>query len=252
MNKTHHPVHILPDHSLLKALQYILFGSLILYFGRNLFVPLAFAALVSFVLYPICSWLEHHGVGRATAIILCVTVLTIFIAGITALLAMQFVAFIEEWPVLQTKASIAISSLSEWMINSYGISPEQQSQWLSKVTDQLFAGVLSFLQDAIAVSAFSTVMLILIPVYTVLILYYRHAWVDVLCRIFYKERKESIHEALVLTIQTYYNFIKGMGIVYLAVGILNSAGLLILGVPMLFYLDLLHLFLRLFPMWGSW
>ncbi|MEQ9660705.1 AI-2E family transporter, partial [Fulvivirga sp.] len=30
---------------------------------------------------------------------------------------------------------------------------------------------------------------------------------------------------------TYYNFIKGMGVVYLVVGILNSVGLFILGVP---------------------
>jgi predicted PurR-regulated permease PerM len=34
-----------------------------------------------------------------------------------------------------------------------------------------------------------------------------------------------------LTIKTYYEFIKGMAIVYVAVGSLNSVGLLLLGVP---------------------
>ena len=43
--------------------------------------------------------------------------------------------------------------------------------------------------------------------------------------------KARIREILKLTIDTYYNFIKGMAIVYIIVGILNSVGLLILGVP---------------------
>jgi predicted PurR-regulated permease PerM len=34
-----------------------------------------------------------------------------------------------------------------------------------------------------------------------------------------------------LTIKTYYDFIKGMSIVYIVVGVLNSIGLLLLGVP---------------------
>jgi predicted PurR-regulated permease PerM len=38
-------------------------------------------------------------------------------------------------------------------------------------------------------------------------------------------------EVISLTIKAYYNFIKGMAIVYIVVGSLNSAGLLLLGVP---------------------
>ncbi|MCI0752076.1 MAG: AI-2E family transporter, partial [Flammeovirgaceae bacterium] len=38
-------------------------------------------------------------------------------------------------------------------------------------------------------------------------------------------------DMLSLTIDSYYNFIKGMGIVYLAVAVLNSIGLLALDIP---------------------
>jgi predicted PurR-regulated permease PerM len=80
-------------------------------------------------------------------------------------------------------------------------------------------------------SAVSAVALILVPVYSVLILYHRHHWVKVLYRLFPSERNENTKHILVLTIQAYFNFIKGMGIVYVVVGILNSVGLLLLGVP---------------------
>jgi predicted PurR-regulated permease PerM len=49
--------------------------------------------------------------------------------------------------------------------------------------------------------------------------------------LFPAQRKERIREILHLSIQSYYNFIKGMLLVYLIVGLLNSLGLYILGIP---------------------
>ena len=60
--------------------------------------------------------------------------------------------------------------------------------------------------------------------------------VNVLFHIFPSEKKETILEILVETIHAYYNFIKGMLLVYLIVGFLNSIGLMIIGIqhPFLF------------------
>ena len=231
MNRFQHPTQHQHELNLLSMLQIIFFGGLILYFGSSLFIPLAFALLISFILYPLCIWLEQRGAGRGLAIAVCITGLTLVLLGLSALMASQFVAFLNEWPAFQGKVIDAAYIFTRWLSTACGISPEQQSQWFMKAMDHAFLGALSFLQNAVTVSAFSAVMLILIPVYSILILYYRHTWAEVLCKIFYRERKETIREGLILTIRTYYDFIKGMGIVYLAVGILNSLGLLLLGVP---------------------
>ncbi len=218
-----------PKLSTLDILQYVVYGSLILYFGRDVFVPLSFALLISFVLYPVCIWLEKRGVSRMTAIILCISMLLILVLAIVALLAKQFFDFLQEWPNLEAKLNFAAQQISQWLIDSYGISREQQAHWIAQATDQSFSNAFSVLKQTISFSAFSFVMLILIPVYVVLILFYRNLWVAVLFRIF--PHQENIKELLFLTIQAYYNFIKGMGLVYLAVGVLNSVGLLLLGVP---------------------
>ena len=54
----------------IRWLQYLLYGGLLLYFGRDILVPLSFAVLISFVLYPICAWLERRRVGKLAAILL--------------------------------------------------------------------------------------------------------------------------------------------------------------------------------------
>lgn len=89
----------------------------------------------------------------------------------------------------------------------------------------------SLLQTTLYSLSESVFYLIIIPVYAVLILYYRQMLVNVLYHIFPSEKKETIREILVETIHAYYNFIKGMLLVYLIVGILNSIGLTIIGIP---------------------
>jgi predicted PurR-regulated permease PerM len=215
----------------LRAVQYLAYGGVILYFGRQLFIPLGFAILISFVLYPACAWLERRGVGRMTAIGINVGLLVALVLLVTALLASQLVRFIQEWPTLQPKLIGAFQNAVGSLANFFGISAEHQGQWMSKATDPAVTRFLNLAGDAISASAFSAVMAILIPVYAVLILYYRSLWVRILLRILPDTTEVSVREMLSLTIQAYYNFIKGMGIVYVIVGLLNSLGLYFLGVP---------------------
>lgn len=219
------------DLKYLKALQYVVFGGAILYFGRDIFIPLSFAALISFVIYPPSRWLERRGLSRMSAILLNLVLLLFLGTGLFALLISQFIGFIEEWPLIEIKLRNSLENLSALLTTSYGVSKLQQREWLEQLFRQSGGGVFSFISGMISASALSTVLMVLIPVYSFLILYYREQWVNVLLRLFPQERKDNIYKILSLTITTYYNFIKGMALVYLIVGILNSTGLLLLGVP---------------------
>jgi len=215
---------------LLRWLQYAVFGSAILYVGRQIFIPLSFALLISFVLYPLCARLERTGLGRALAISLAMTILLVVGLLFLALLIYQFVGLVEEWPAIQRKWQASIQELHE-VITFIGISETQQQELLSKMAGLPASNVLAIIRSTIAASVFSLVMLVLVPVYTFLILYYRAYWMKIVVRLFPTERKEGLYEIISLTITAYYNFIKGMGLVYLIVGSLNSVGLLLLGVP---------------------
>jgi len=233
-----------------EIMQFIVFGSLILYFGKDIFIPLCFAALVSFVLYPVCLWMEKHGVNRMMATIISMIFLFLFLGALFALLTKQVIDFLEEWGTLQSKVLNSFSQLSKYAIDSLGISPEQQKHWLSQASDQSLNGFLGILQSTLSFSAVSTVMLILIPVYVVLILYYRAKWVNILYRIFPHEKKKNIRQILHLTIAAYYNFMKGMALVYLIVGVLNSIGLLLLGVPHAIFFGFIASILTFIPYIG--
>jgi predicted PurR-regulated permease PerM len=218
------------EFNFLKVLQVTVLASVILFFGRNVFIPISFALLISFVLYPICAWLERKGLGRLTAIVFSISLLILLGMLVVALLVYQFVGFLGEWPTIYSKLGAAFVDLTQ-TLEVLGVSKEEQSAVLAKISDQSSGNFMTVLKNAISASAFSFVLLILIPVYAVLILYYRSYWMKILGRIFPSERTESLLEVITLTIKAYYNFIKGMAIVYIIVGSLNSVGLLLLGVP---------------------
>jgi len=221
----------LSENNHLKLLQYILFTALILYFGSSLFVPLSFAMLISCILYPICIWLERHKLGRMGAIIVSISVLTIIFSAIVYLLVNQLIGFFQEWPELKSKLTNAADEISVWINGNFNIEREKQMEWLNKMINDSGTNAMTIISRTLSASAVGAVYFILIPIYAVLILYYRHKWMEVLYRVFPTEGRERIREIVKLSIQSYYNFIKGMAMVYLIVGVLNSTGLFLLGIP---------------------
>ncbi len=228
-------MRIAPDiHSrenYLHLIQYIFFTSTILYVGRDVFVLLSFALLIAFIVYPMCVWLERKRVPRMGAIVLSILLLLVLGSGFVALLFRQFVRFLNQWPTIQPKIMNALSNLSQTIMDTYSISKEQQVQWLKQLANDNSMNMVSYLFNIVSASSFSLVLLVLVPIFAMFILFYRHVLVSVCYRLFPDEKREDIRNILLLTVNTYYNFIKGMIVVYAVVGVLNSLGLYLLGVP---------------------
>lgn len=204
---------------------------MLLYFGRSLFIPLSFSLLIACVLYPICAWLEKKGMNRTFAIGVAMLLLLALGAAIVTLLLFQISSFFTDWPALQLKLQESISSISDYLNHRLGISFEQQTEWLKNMRNDSGTKFLPVLQTTLGSLSVFVVMLILIPILAALILYQRTSLFQALLLVIKNYSSGELKNILHETITTYYNFIKGMLLVYLAVGVLNSIGLLILGIP---------------------
>jgi predicted PurR-regulated permease PerM len=184
------------------------------------------------------------------AIIISILILTILLGGLLFLLISQLLSFFQEWPGLKLKISDAAEEISVWISGTFNIGKEKQLQWLDKLINESGANAMSIISKTLSASAVGAVYFLLIPIYSVLILYYRHKWMEVLYRIFPHEGRERVREIVKLSIQSYHNFIKGMIVVYLIVGILNSTGLFLLGIPHAFLFGFIASVLTFIPYVG--
>ncbi len=236
--------------STLKILQYIVLISFILYFGKTIFIPLSFAILISFILYPICTWFEKHKLSRSVSIFIGLSLLIILSIGIITLLIQQFSAFTNEWPSLKEKLSQTLTDLSLFISQRFNFNKDEQQLWMRDLMNSSSSNVISFLEGAIYSSGVLLVLAILIPILSALILYYRSMFANVLFSLFPAEKKLVVQKILHLTVHTYYNFMKGMALVYFIVGLLNSIGLLIIGVPHPFLFGFITSILTFIPYIG--
>lgn len=71
-----------------------------------------------------------------------------------------------------------MAALSE-TVSMLGFSKAEQSDIISKLSNQSGGNIVSILKSTVSASAFSIVMLVLVPVYAVLILYHRQYWMKI-------------------------------------------------------------------------
>ena len=226
-----HPLVPKKPTNILSYLQYIILIGFVLYIGQALFIPLTFAILISFVLYPICKWLEAKRLPRSFAILIILLILTLLTAGLVFMLIGQFQQFSNEWPTLKIKLSALITSVSNHLSSQLNLPVKTQMEWIEGILTNSLPQLLSVIPRLLYTSAVGLDFLVLIPFFTALILYHREHFTKCLLALFPSSDKEKIFDILRETVITFYNFIKGMALVYLIVGILNILALLLLGIP---------------------
>ena len=211
---------------ILKFLQIIFFSAVLLYFGKPLFIPLFMGLLIAIVMYPISKWLEMHGLNKSIAITVCLLIVSVLFAALLGLLIWQVNVFKEDAPGILLKLEEVLQRFQRWMIETMGITTDIQNNWFEKITESFGSIVTTTVQTTVN----TLFMLFLTPVYTALFMYHRKIFVQYLKLITPGKYQQQLDLIVKQTIQTYFNYMKGMILVYIIVGILNTIGLFALGV----------------------
>ena len=153
-----------------KWLLVIVLGGLLLYWGKPLFIPLAFALFIGFILYPICRKLESKGLSKGLSISLALSLLLVLGAALISVLYLQLIGFTKDWPFVAGKLSALIQTLKSYAVSQWGMDSGEVDQWSVDITHSLASRLFSF-AEAASVSFFvNVVMLVLIPFYVFLLL----------------------------------------------------------------------------------
>jgi len=212
-------------HKALQYLQLVILVSVLFYFGKPLLVPLFFGLLTAMVMCPVSRWLEKKGCSRSAAILICLLIVTLLIAALAMLLVWQVNLLRKDAPAIIEKATVFIHHLQRQASAALGLE-DVQTNW----GERIITGATG-MAGAIFSAASSTVfMLLMVPIYAALFLYHRNEFVQFLQSVVPVRYKVQLDKILNQTIHTYFSYIKGMVLVYVIVGVLNSIGLLALGV----------------------
>lgn len=212
-------------------------------------VPLLFSLIFAVMLFPVCKKLEYIGMTKGIAAFTAVFFTSILLGLVLYFVYHQVMQFVEQGPEFMTKISELYDKFQAFVADLFGVRRSSQSKLqtvlarLANNTEALVSGVIAFL------SGFITDVT-LIPLYVFFLLYFR----DFFLEFFYKIIPSSDKEVIDLTINQIYDVIlswmRGVLIVIVIVGVLNSLGLMILGIEYPFFFGFLASFLALIPYIG--
>jgi predicted PurR-regulated permease PerM len=211
-------------------LQLTFFAAAILYFGRILFVPLFFGLLVAMVMYPVCKWLEQKRWSRTLSTTVSLSIVVLLFSMLLGLLIWQVRIFLHDWPQIAHKLEALFYDLQAWISDQLGITLDVQAGWLRNIAMNAGNIVSAMLQGTLTTTINTSFMMFLIPVFAALFLYHRQVFVQYLRATLPPAYRARLDVILQQVINTYFNYIKGMVLVYIIVGALNSVGLLALGI----------------------
>lgn len=235
--------HVPSSAKAIRFLQIIFFSSAILYFGKTLFIPLFYGLLIAIVLFPVCKWLEQKRFPRTLAITVCLLIVALLLCGIIVLLIWQIGMFRHDAPILIKKLQETLNDVLQGIERTFGITT---SDWSQQGVVNIGSMAKTMVNDMLD----TVFIFFLVPIYTALFLYHRHVFVQFLRWVAGERHKAKLDLILHKMIHTYFNYIKGMIFVYIIVGILNSIGLLILGIEHAILFGMLCAIMTIIPYAG--
>lgn len=206
--------------------------------------------LIAMIMYPVAKGLEKKGMPKTMSVTVSITIVVAIFAALIVLLFWQMRTFIQDWPLVAHKMEESFSQIQNWLAANFRITLEVQDGWLDNQAGNIISILGPAVKGTLNVTANALFILFMTPVFAALFLYHRQVFVRFLRQFIGAQYEGRLQQILSQVIHTYFNYIKGMIMVYLIVGILNTLGLMALGIPHALLFGMLTAIMTIIPYFG--
>ncbi len=199
-------------------------------YGKFILMPLAFAGFLAMLLSPVVNKFESWKMGRAFSIILTITLVLIFIAGLISLISAQFVQFAERVPEVTERLKVVANEGLDFLEGTVGLSQEQQTDYLQQGISNIIDRSGQFVSSLLGATTSAVTLMSLLPIFVFFLLYYRNMYENFFHAIFSKgEERTSVDDVLDNVQDVTQNYLVGLLTVIGILAVLNTTGLAIIG-----------------------
>ena len=229
---------------------FLIFATMIL--AKSVLMPLSFALLLSFILFPVTQRLESWGFSKILAAFSAILLMFLLIFGGISLFSTQIMGLMEESEAFQEKLLGVFTDVTLYVNNNINFIDNLEKDDLY---DQL-KGWLTDSAGSVAANTFSGTTaffsgLVITVIFTFLILIYREGLTRAFAH-FYPQQDRGRAVGMFRRIQQVgKQYLSGMVLIVLILGVVNSIGLMIIGISNPFLFGFLAATLAIVPYVGT-
>ncbi len=220
------------------------------YFLQGILVPVLFAIIFSITLFPLCRLLERGRLPRVVASIISVIVATLVVSGIIYFIVNQVIVIGKNGEDIGKNFVNIYDSIQTFLERRFGVEPGDLNNRLREEGQNIISNAGRYISAAFSSAGGTLANAVLVPLYIFFFLYYRDFFKEFFIRV-----NRSYPPAKTLgTLREIYDVIQsylvGMVMVMGIVAVLNTAGLLVMGLEYAWFFGTLAALLILIPYIG--
>jgi predicted PurR-regulated permease PerM len=220
-----------------------------LYIGKEIIVPIVYAGILSILLNPLVNYLVRKRMNRIVAISVSVTLTITIVLSSLYLLSTQFDIFSESYPQLKQKFNTTSTELVQWVSKTLNVRISKINAWTKETKSDAIDNFA--LGESLSEVGGMIMVLLLLPVYLFMILYYKNLLIEFLHKVFRLEHQPVLDKILKDSKRLIETYLVGLVFELVIVAVLNSVGLLIIGIDYAIILGVIGAFLNLIPYLGG-
>lgn len=222
-----------------------------LYIGKSIIVPIVFSIIIAILLQPIVKLFVRHHINRVLAIIIALFMTFIVIAAFGALLISQANRFSESWPQLVENFTVLLNQSISNISVYFDISPQSIHEWITKTKAEVLANSSAAIGKTIISVGTAIMVLLLVPVYIFLILYYEPLLINFIRKLFGEHNQNQAGEIVTETKNVVQHYLVGLVIEAVIIATLYTTTLFVLGVDYAILLGIIGSLLNVIPYVGG-
>ena len=223
----------------------------ILSVGKPIIVPLIYATILAILLNPFVNFLERNGINRILSIAIAVILTLLILFVLIYLMLSQAISFYDKLPQLKIKFHDLVFQILNWVGFTFNVGSEQMNEWYLQTKRDLINKGGTVLGQTLITMSSTFVLVILLPVYIFMLLFYKSLLLEFIAQLFAKEKHQAVSEVLQQSKKLIQSYLIGLLIEAAIIATLNSIGLFMLGIQYALLLGIVGAMLNIIPYIGG-
>lgn len=222
-----------------------------LFIAKGLIIPIIYAIILAMLLSPIVNFLVKKKFNRAVAIGVVLLITLLILTGLIALLASQASRFSDALPQLTAKSQTLVNQLVAWVSVYFELPIPKITEWINNAKAEAMSNASAVIGTTLTTVGGVLAAIFLLPVYVAMFLYYKPLLVEFIHKLFGVSNDTNVTEILVEIRTIIQSYLVGLFSEFTIVAVLNSIGLLILGIDYAILLGISGAMLNIIPYLGG-
>lgn len=222
----------------------------LLYLAQGVILPILFATLISISLFPLARLFERLRLGKAFSALLAVIVAIAVISAILWFIVHQSIIIGKDATAITGKVLSVLENGQTWLQDQFGIGRNQVIDKLKEQGNKSLENIGGVITSTFGSIGNMLASAILVPLYSFFMLYYRDFFREFFFKAFKSTPQRKVNEVLNKIYAVVQSYLVGLITVMGIVAVLNTVGLMAMGIEYAWFFGTLASLLMLLPYIG--